>query len=159
MNPCADLSIPIEPTQDSSPPTLPSRRNTDAYADTDLEGTDDDSLSYEYDNYELSVYANDNNLEGAGVYQDANSDSNVMGDRQWSYEEEPYYDDIFQDEEYIEDHFNSDENSSDISASNVYYQNDNDSMYDEDISSHQTPCKPAITRVINLVDNSNEHHS
>lgn len=115
MNPCADLSIPMDPVE-TSLPALPLRRN--------MEESDTDSL-YE----ELSVYANDN----------TDPDSIVSGERQWSYEDEPYYDDIFQDEEYIEDHFNS-ENESDISAGEFY---DHDSMYEKPVTT---------TRVINLFD-------
>lgn len=126
MSPCADLSAPMDPVQDvfsAPPPPLPMRRNTEG--GSSQEEDDDDSL---YDHSELSVYANEN----------TDPESHVLGDRQWIYEEDPYYDDIFQGEEFIEDHFNS-ENESDISVG--------------DFSEDEVSSKPVTTtRVINLFD-------
>ncbi|OBZ91655.1 hypothetical protein A0J61_00289 [Choanephora cucurbitarum] len=95
MNPCADLSLPAN-TSLSQPPPLPARRDHQDLTDSYL--SDDDE-----DNYEISVYADD---------ADSITDQ-VQSDRQWQYEHEPYYDDIFHDEAYIEDHFNSDEEEED----------------------------------------------
>ncbi|KAI8091657.1 armadillo-type protein [Thamnidium elegans] len=133
MNPCADLSAPIGQV-DEIPPALPSRTEEDSHSDE----------------YEISVYQDE--LDDIG-YQ--GSDNEEIA---WRHEEEPTYDDIFQEEEYIEDHFNSDEEGSDVSGSNIYYTNDDDSLY----SRESYTVQPVITgrtttRVIQLGDNSTEH--
>ncbi|KAI9245394.1 armadillo-type protein [Helicostylum pulchrum] len=136
MNPCADLSMPIGRVDDKPPP-LPSRAEEDGHSDE----------------YDISVYPDE--LDGIG-YQDSDTEELV-----WRHEEEPTYDDIFQEDEYIEDHFNSDEEVSDVSGSNIYYTNDDDSLYSRESYTIQpvtTGSKPtATTRVIQLGDNSTEH--
>lgn len=133
MNPCADLSIPSG-LMESLPPPLPSRSK--------------EFSSDENDEYEISVYADDDELDGIGYREDDNNEERV--DRQWRYQEEPTYDDIFQDEEYIEDHFNSDEEQ----GSHIYYTNDDDSLYSRE-SDHPRQQQQTTTRVIQLGDNNN----
>ncbi|KAI8066237.1 armadillo-type protein [Gilbertella persicaria] len=79
MSPCADLSVPSTASS-STPPPLPTRRNHEDLTHSYV--SDDDE-----DNYEISVYADDEDL------------NTEHAERQWQYEEEPYYDDIFQDTE------------------------------------------------------------
>jgi hypothetical protein len=119
MNPCADLSVPIG-SDDLPPPPLPSRtRNDEAY-------TQDE------DDYEISVYADDDVVDDELEYNNSRQQS---PERQWRYEEEPYYDDIFHDDEYIEDHFNSDDDEDcEHTSSNYYF--DNDSLYSEGNDNH-----------------------
>lgn len=139
MNPCADLSVPIGRV-DEIPPPLPSR-------------TEEDSHSDEYD---ISVYPDELDCIG---YQDSDTE-----ETEWQHEE-PTYDDIFQEEEYIEDHFNSDEEVSDVSGSNIYYTNDDDSLYSRESYTFQPVTTTGsrlnttttTTRVIQLGDNSTEH--
>jgi hypothetical protein len=145
MNPCADLSVPTvsQQLQESLPPPLPSRRNLQSYSDPSLGETFNDSLS---DDYEMSVYVEDD-------MDDVDNSDHIMLDRQWKYEDQPYYDDIFHDEEYIEDHFNSDEeDSSDASANNVncfYYDEENDTtVYNHD-KAHFASAS-ATTRIVDL---------
>lgn len=128
MNPCADLTVTTTSTSTTTPPPLPSR-NGEQYGDerAEAEGSDNGSISDEYDNYEISVYADDDELEGVGAHQET---AEII-ERQWRYEDEPYYDDIFQDDEFIEDHFNSDEEDSDPSSNNNASYYDNDSLYEE----------------------------
>jgi hypothetical protein len=125
--PCADLSVPAGPSQENgqTPPPLPSRRNLQNDSDPSIADTFNDSLS----DYEMSVYVEDD----MGDIQHAHPD-HITFDRQWRYEEEPYYDDIFHDEEYIEDHFNSDEeDSSVVSGSNCFYRREeNDTISNND---------------------------
>lgn len=139
MNPCADLSIPADTPsvsqQQEVPPPLPSRRNHESYSDPNLEDTFNDSLSDNYeDDYEMSVYVDDDMDDMDDM--ELNRTENVVSDRQWRYEDEPYYDDIFHDEEYIEDHFNSDEDDSSVSsASNVncfYRGQESNTVYSND---------------------------
>ncbi|KAI8352490.1 armadillo-type protein [Blakeslea trispora] len=98
MNPCADLSMPVDTSSSSAaqPPPLPARRDHQDLTDSYLSDDDDE-------NYEISVYADDDDDVSSITDQ-------VPLDRQWQYQHEPYYDDIFHDEAYIEDHFNSDDN-------------------------------------------------
>ena len=130
MNPCADLSIGSPNQLDQTPPPLPDRP-VEEYADLQRPDSDDD----DYEDYEISVYADDDELEGVDI-----QDTTESSERQWRYEEEPYYDDIFQDEEFIEDHFNSDDESSQLS----------ESLYQEDHHQQQT-------KTIHL-DTSHEMH-
>ena len=138
MNPCADLSIPTgnSNSDDPSPPPLPARNQpATSYSDPNLNqhrrrhsfGDDQEfsscSSEDEEDDYEISVYAEDNLDETFQHHhssrhqqqhhqqqqEDDESEYDTVRDRQWRYEQEPYYDDIFHDEEYIEDHFNSDD--------------------------------------------------
>ncbi|KAI8975717.1 armadillo-type protein [Mycotypha africana] len=76
------------------------------------------------DNYEVSIYADDVAVDDTlHDYQIQNTDdNNTIRDRQWQYEDEPYYDDIFldDDEEFTDEQFYSEE-----------YYNDDDEDEDE----------------------------
>lgn len=195
MNPCADLSLPTGGTaQDDQdvlpPPPLPARSKqqpTTSYSDPHLNqsssrrrsfGDDQEftSDSSDEDDYEISVYAEDNLDETLQHHrslrhhqqlqqqlqhpsEEDESEYGTVRDTQWRYEQEPYYDDIFHDEEYIEDHFNSEEedeeedqgDESNISASRVdyaYHSEENDSLY----SAHddRQHFSTASTRIVNL---------
>lgn len=170
MNPCADLSLPtgdVAQDEDVSPPPLPARSKQPATSYSDLPlnqstsrrrsfGDDQQftSDSSDEDDYEISVYAEDNlnetlqhhhslrhhqQLQQQHAPEEEESDYGTVRDTQWRYEQEPYYDDIFHDEEYIEDHFNSEEEDEDdqgdesnISASRVdyaYHSEESDSLH------------------------------
>ncbi|CAO0801914.1 unnamed protein product [Mucor circinelloides] len=188
MNPCADLSIPTGNTahpDDLSPPPLPARSKQPAtsYSDPHLHqsssrrrsfGDDQEftSDSSDEDDYEISVYADDNldetlqhhhslrhhqQLQQQQPSEEDESEYGTVRDTQWRYEQEPYYDDIFHDEEYIEDHFNSDEDEEDeedesnISGSRVdytYYNEENDSLYSAQDGRQQFSTAP--TKTVNL---------
>ncbi|KAL9540810.1 hypothetical protein MBANPS3_009471 [Mucor bainieri] len=205
MNPCADLSLPTGgAAQDdddddvaSSPPPLPARstqqpistsysnphvsqgaahrqhRRRRSFGD-DQEFTSDSS---DEDDYEISVYADDNldealqhhhslrhhqQLQQQHPSEEDESEYGTVRDTQWRYEQEPYYDDIFHDEEYIEDHFNSEEgeegeedqgDESNISGSRVdyaYHSEENDSLYSAHDDRHQRFSTAPATKIVNL---------
>lgn len=186
MNPCADLSIPTgnSNSDDPSPPPLPARNQpVTSYSDPNLNQNrrrhsfgDDQEFSScssedEEDDYEISVYAEDNLDETFQHHhssrhqqqhhhqqqEDDESEYDTVRDRQWRYEQEPYYDDIFHNEEYIEDHFNSDDedegdegDESNISGSRVdysYHSEENDSLHS---ATDKQYFSTAPTRIVNL---------